>query len=47
MLNGVAVLIEVEAWDHSCQEKPFALSRAEEEVLQVLGVPHCQPIVFL
>ena len=46
MLNGVAVPTEVEPWDHSCREKLFALLRAEEEVLQVLGVPHCQPIVF-
>jgi hypothetical protein len=47
MLNGVVVPIEVEAWDHSCREKLFALLRAEVVVLQVWRVPHCQPIVFL
>lgn len=46
MLNGVAVPIEVEAWDHSCRERLFALLRAEEEELQVFGVPLCRPVGF-
>jgi len=47
MPNVVAVPIEVEAWDHSSQAKLFALLKAEVAVLQVWGVPHSQPILFL
>jgi len=46
MPNGVAVPIEVEAWDHSSQVKLFALLKVVVVVLQVWGVPHSQPILF-